>query len=56
MEQATLDIAHLQSQKTPTEYPTGNPMQKPIARQELPLHGKANLFPYPKEEIERNSN
>jgi hypothetical protein len=53
---AALDIRHLQTQKIPVEYPVQHIEQMPESRVDEPMHGVQTLYPYPADEIARNSN
>ena len=53
---SSVDIAHLQSQKTPITYPTQHVEHIPSSRVLEPLHGVQNLWPWTEQEILQNSN
>lgn len=53
---STIDVGALQSQRTPIPYPNQNVGLMPSSRTLEPFHGLYSLWPWPEEEIDRNSN
>ena len=53
---SSIDVAHLQSQGTPADYPVQNIGHKPSSRVLEPGHGVQQLWPWPEKEILEGSN